>query len=100
MTEPYTIERTPFDEDYYDKHLREIVSYTVNIAVNESSFLLVSVDPYGLFEFRPVKGPLPDRLKGNFSSIRDARKAIESYISSNPRVHKKAKAAEDSKLPV
>lgn len=38
-------------------------------------------DPYGFWHCQYEKGPIPDELKGSFTSFDEARKVIETYFN-------------------
>lgn len=52
------------------------------IALDNGNILyLRRTDPYGFFVFSLARGQLPDWIKGSYTSLSDAKKAAQQYLT-------------------
>lgn len=70
------LDRTPQDDQFA---IRKFISD------DGREFLVRCKDPYALWYVKPRKGPTPDSLKGTWTTIVDAERAIAIYCNQNPR---------------
>lgn len=54
---------------------------TREVDVDGQKFTVVRKDPFGHYFISVSKGPLPDKLKGAFTSHVQAQKAIEGFVN-------------------
>lgn len=54
---------------------------TKELVYNDVTYILSATDPYGLWTIRSKSGSTADWLKGNYTSISEAEKAVVRYHS-------------------
>lgn len=59
---------------------------------NGNILFLKRNDPYGFFTFSLARGQLPDWIKGQYTSLSEAKKAVQKYL--NERQFEQAKSIE------
>jgi len=59
----------------------DTVTGTREVHIADRKYTLLRRDPYGFWYIQPEKGRTPDELKGSYTSVAEAEKALTIYIN-------------------